>query len=45
MGDDRYPMISVEEAQERIRSYVRPLNSVETPLLDAVDRVLAEDVR
>jgi len=37
-------MISVEEAQQRILSYFHPLDAEEVPLLQAVDRVLADDV-
>lgn len=44
MQADLYPMISVEEAQQRILSYFHLLNSEEADLLDALDRVLAEDV-
>lgn len=36
-------MISVEEALERILSYVHPLEAEEKPLLDALGQVLAED--
>jgi molybdopterin molybdotransferase len=38
-------MISVEEALERILSYVHRLEPVEQPLLDSLGQVLAEDVR
>jgi molybdopterin molybdotransferase len=41
--NDLYPMISVEEAQQRILSYFHPLPAEEVPLLDALGRVLAED--
>ncbi len=44
MKDDLYPMVSVEEAQQRILSYVRPLDAEVVDLLHALDRVLAEDV-
>ncbi len=44
MKNDLYPMISVEEAQERILSYFRPLQAESVALLDALERVLAEDV-
>jgi len=37
-------MISVEEALERILSYVEPLEVEERPLLEALGQVLAEDV-
>ena len=38
------PMLSVEEALERVLSVIRPLPPERTPLLDALGRVLAEDV-
>lgn len=44
MKNDLYPMISVEEAQERILSYFHPLQAESVVLLDALERVLAEDV-
>jgi len=44
MKDNLYPMISVEEAQQRILSYIHPLNAEDIRLLDADDRVLAEDI-
>jgi molybdopterin molybdotransferase len=44
MKDDLYPMISVEEAQQRILAYFHPLGSEEVPLLQALGRVLATDV-
>ena len=44
MTDDLYPMISVEEAQQRILSYVHPLPAEDIALADALDRVLAQDV-
>ncbi len=37
-------MISVEEALERILSYVSVLEPEEKPILDALGQVLAEDV-
>ena len=37
-------MISVEEARERILSYFSVLEAVETPILDALGLVLADDV-
>ncbi len=37
-------MISVQEALERILSYVEPLEAQEVPLLDCLGQVLAEDV-
>ncbi len=43
MKDDLYPMISVEEAQQRVLSYFHPLESEDVPLLEAVGRVLAAD--
>jgi molybdopterin molybdotransferase len=44
MEPDLYPMISVEEAQQRILGYFHILDNEETPLLGALDRVLAEDI-
>jgi molybdopterin molybdotransferase len=44
MTDDLYPMISVEEAQQRILSYVRPLAAEDVALAGALDRVLAQDI-
>jgi molybdopterin molybdotransferase len=44
MKDSLYPMISVEDAQQRILSFFHPLESEDVPILDAIDRVLAEDV-
>jgi molybdopterin molybdotransferase len=41
---DVYPMLSVEEAQERILTLVRPLESEPVPILEALGRVLGEDV-
>jgi molybdopterin molybdotransferase len=38
-------VITVEEALARILSHVHPLGSEEKPLLECLDRVLAEDVR
>ncbi|MBC7243648.1 MAG: molybdopterin molybdenumtransferase MoeA, partial [Anaerolineae bacterium] len=37
-------MLSVEEALERVLSLVRPLPLEEVPILDALDRVLGEDI-
>jgi molybdopterin molybdotransferase len=39
------PMLSVEEAQKRVLSAFHPLEVEHVPILDAVDRVLAEDVQ
>ena len=39
-----YPMISVEEALSCILSYFHPLEPERVPILEAFDRVLAEDV-
>ncbi|MCU0521130.1 MAG: molybdopterin molybdotransferase MoeA [Anaerolineae bacterium] len=39
-----YPMLSVEEALERVLSMVHPLDSERTPILETLGRVLAEDV-
>jgi molybdopterin molybdotransferase len=38
------PLLSVEEAQQRIMSGFRPLEAESVPLLQAVDRVLAEEI-
>lgn len=38
-----YPMLSVEEALERVLSVFRPLEAVRVSLLDALGMVLAED--
>jgi len=42
---DSYPMLSVEAARERILDAVAPLEVEEIPILEALGRVLAEDVR
>ncbi|NLT43428.1 MAG: molybdopterin molybdotransferase MoeA [Anaerolineae bacterium] len=39
-----YPVLSVEEARERILSFCHPLAPASRPILDALDLVLAEDV-
>ena len=36
-------MLSVEDAMERILNHFRPLEAAQTPLLDAIGQVLAED--
>ncbi|MDW8120428.1 MAG: molybdopterin molybdotransferase MoeA [Chloroflexota bacterium] len=41
----REPMLSVEEAQERILAHFAPLSAVEVPLDEGLGLVLAEDVR
>jgi len=41
---DAYPVLSVEEACERILGYVAPLEAEEVPILQALGRILAEDV-
>jgi molybdopterin molybdotransferase len=41
---DEYPILTVEEAVARFLSHFRPLESERTPILDALGRVLAEDV-
>lgn len=38
------PMLSVEEAQERILSHFAPLSTVEVPIADALGLTLADDV-
>ncbi|MBM3187851.1 MAG: molybdopterin molybdotransferase MoeA [Chloroflexi bacterium] len=42
---DSYPMLSVEEARDRVLAAVSRLDVVEVPILDALGLVLAEDVR
>lgn len=37
-------MLSVEEAQQKILSYVNVLEAVESPILDCLGQVLAEDI-
>jgi len=44
MQDDRRPVLSVEEALERILATVRALDAERVPILEAVGRVLAEEV-
>ena len=39
-----YPMLSVEEALEHVLSYFHPLEPERVPILEALNRVLAEDV-
>jgi molybdopterin molybdotransferase len=41
---DLYPMLSVEEALSRVLSAFRPLEPERIPLMEALGRVLAEDV-
>lgn len=41
---DSYPMLSVEQALERVLSYFHTLESEQVPILEALQRVLAEDV-
>lgn len=41
---EQHPMLSVEEAEERILRFFHPLAAEEAPLLEAGDRVLAADV-
>ncbi len=41
---DEYPILSVEEAVERFLSHFKPLEQERVPILDALGRVLAEDV-
>ncbi len=41
---EAYPILSVEEARERILGYVSPLESERVPILQALGRILAEDV-
>jgi len=44
MKSDQYPMLSVEEARGRILRHFQPLEPERIPILEALDRVLAEDV-
>ncbi len=44
MRDERRPVLSVEEALERILATVRVLESERVPILEALGRVLAEEV-
>lgn len=44
MQDERRPVLSVEEALERILATVRVLELERVPILEALDRVLAEEV-
>ncbi len=44
MKYDEYPMLSVEEARSRILANFSPLEPETLPILEALDRVLAEDV-
>ncbi len=39
-----YPMLSVEEARRRILEHFQPLEPERIPIMEALDRVLAEDV-
>ncbi|MBC7234751.1 MAG: molybdopterin molybdotransferase MoeA [Chloroflexi bacterium] len=41
---DKYPILSVEQAQAHILSYFHPLEAEEVSALEALGRVLAEDV-
>ncbi len=41
---ETYPMLSVEEARRRILEHFQPLEPERIPILEALDRVLAEDV-
>ncbi len=42
--DGLYPMLSVEEARERVLSRIRPLEPETVPITEALGRVTAEDV-
>ena len=44
-GHVEQDMLSVEEAYDRIMASFSPLEPVETPLLDALGRVLAADIK
>src|SRR5205085_3653013 len=39
------PLISIAEARERVLARVQPLDAERIPVTDALDRVLADDVR
>ncbi len=41
---EEYPILEVEDAVARFLSHFRPLEAEQVPVLDALDRVLAEDV-
>ncbi len=41
---DEYPMLEVEEAVGRFLSHFKPLELEQVPILEALDRVLAEEV-
>jgi len=41
---DAYPVLSVEEAQRRVLARFRPLPGESVPILEALGRVLAEDI-
>lgn len=41
---DEYPMLEVEDAVARFLSHFKPLEPEEIPVLEALDRVLTEDV-
>ena len=42
--DEEYPILSVEEALARFLEYFHPFESEHAPILDALDRVLAENI-
>lgn len=44
MRDETYPTLSVEEAEARILEHVQPLEPEAVPILQALGRVLVEDV-
>jgi molybdopterin molybdotransferase len=44
MAQEEYRLLSVEQALEIVLGYVHPLASERVPILDALGRVLAEDV-
>ncbi len=44
MKYDEYPMLPVEEARARILARFQPLEPERVPILEALDRVLAEDI-
>jgi molybdopterin molybdotransferase len=44
MTEELYPMLSVEEALERVLSYFHTLESEQVPILESLGRALAEDI-
>lgn len=44
MAESKYPLISVEEAQQRVLQHIRPLEPIEISFKDVLQFVLADDV-